>query len=96
MIDQSANFRAALTSLIPTHCQNKTIWLPCDTVMVPPHMLTDRGVSLCRIEQKPGEFIVVFPRAYTSSLATGYVVSESVYFATSSWLDLAKDDFRVS
>lgn len=94
--DQSANFRAALTSLIPTHCQNKTIWLPCDTVMVPPHMLTDRGVSLCRIEQKPGEFIVVFPRAYTSSLATGYVVSESVYFATTSWLDLAKDDFRVS
>lgn len=94
--DQSANFRAALTSLIPTHCQNKTIWLPCDTVMVPPHMLTDRGVSLCRIEQKPGEFIVVFPRAYTSSLATGYVVSESVYFATNSWLDLAKDDFRVS
>ncbi|XP_004519005.1 uncharacterized protein LOC101460227 [Ceratitis capitata] len=92
--DQSANFRAALTSLIPTHCQNKTIWLPCDTVMVPPHMLTDRGVSLCRIEQKPGEFIVVFPRAYTSSLATGYVVSESVYFATTSWLDLAKDDFR--
>lgn len=94
--DQSANFRSALTSLIPTHCQNKTIWLPCDTVMVPPHMLTDRGVSLCRIEQKPGEFIVVFPRAYTSSLATGYVVSESVYFATTSWLDLAKDDFRVS
>ncbi|XP_013106680.2 serine/arginine repetitive matrix protein 2 [Stomoxys calcitrans] len=92
--DQSANFRAALTSLIPTHCQNKTIWLPCDTVMVPPHMLTDRGVSLCRIEQKPGEFIVVFPRAYTSSLATGYVVSESVYFATTSWLDFAKDDFR--
>ncbi|XP_062127406.1 mucin-19 isoform X1 [Drosophila sulfurigaster albostrigata] len=92
--DQSANFRSALTSLIPTHCQNKTIWLPCDTVMVPPHMLTDRGVSLCRIEQKPGEFIVVFPRAYTSSLATGYVVSESVYFATMSWLDLAKDDFR--
>ncbi|XP_053953134.1 serine-rich adhesin for platelets isoform X1 [Anastrepha ludens] len=92
--DQSANFRSALTSLIPTHCQNKTIWLPCDTVMVPPHMLTDRGVSLCRIEQKPGEFIVVFPRAYTSSLATGYVVSESVYFATTSWLDLAKEDFR--
>lgn len=93
--DQSSNFRAALTSLIPTHCQNKTIWLPCDTVMIPPHMLTDRGVSLCRIEQRPGEFIVVFPRAYTSSLATGYVVSESVYFAASSWLDYAKEDFRV-
>ncbi|XP_055841325.1 uncharacterized protein LOC129908679 [Episyrphus balteatus] len=92
--DQSANFRSALTSLIPTHIQNKTIWLPCDTVMVPPHMLTDRGVSLCRIEQKPGEYVVIFPRAYTSSVSTGYVVSESVYFATSSWLELGKDDFR--
>ncbi|XP_053662700.1 mucin-17 [Anopheles marshallii] len=92
--DQNANFRAALTVLVPTHCQNKTIWLPCDTAMVPPHMLTDRSVSLCRTEQQPGQFVVVFPRAYTSSLCTGYAVSESVYFATNSWLDTAKEDFR--
>lgn len=31
---QSQNFRNALTSLVPSHCQNKTIWLPCDTAMV--------------------------------------------------------------
>nr|XP_019536014.2 LOW QUALITY PROTEIN: titin-like [Aedes albopictus] len=92
--DQNSNFRAALTQLVPTHCQNKTIWLPCDTAMVPPHMLTDRNVSLCRTEQQPGQFVVVFPRAYTSSLCTGYAVSESVYFASSSWLDTAKEDFR--
>ncbi|XP_058838693.1 titin [Topomyia yanbarensis] len=92
--DQNSNFRAALTALVPTHCQNKTIWLPCDTAMVPPHMLTDRNVSLCRTEQQPGQFVVVFPRAYTSSLCSGYAVSESVYFASSSWLDTAKEDFR--
>ncbi|XP_065074276.1 titin [Ochlerotatus camptorhynchus] len=92
--DQNSNFRAALTQLVPTHCQNKTIWLPCDTAMVPPHMLTDRNVSLCRTEQQPGQFVVVFPRAYTSSLCSGYAVSESVYFASSSWLDTAKEDFR--
>ncbi|XP_055532330.1 titin homolog [Wyeomyia smithii] len=92
--DQNSNFRTALTALVPTHCQNKTIWLPCDTAMVPPHMLTDRNVSLCRTEQQPGQFVVVFPRAYTSSLCTGYAVSESVYFASTSWLDTAKEDFR--
>lgn len=32
--EQSSNFRTALTSLVPSHCQNKTIWLPCDTAMV--------------------------------------------------------------
>lgn len=94
--EQSANFRGAFTALVPTHCQNKTVWLPCDTAMVPPHMLTDRGVSLCRTEQEPGEFVMVFPRAFTSSLCTGYAISESVYFATSSWLDTARDDFKVS
>lgn len=94
--EQSANFRSAFTSLVPTHCQNKTVWLPCDTAMVPPHMLTDRGVSLCRAEQEPGQFVIVFPRAYTSSLGTGYTISESVYFATNNWLDTAKSDFRVS
>lgn len=94
--EQSSSFRAAFTSLVPTHCQNKTVWLPCDTAMVPPHMLTDRGVSLCRTEQEPGQFVVVFPRAYTSSLCTSYTISESVYFASVSWLDTAKDDFKVN
>lgn len=94
--DQNSNFRKALTALVPTHCQNKTIWLPSDTAMVPPHMLTDKNVSLCRTEQEPGQYVVVFPHAYTSSLCSGYTVSESVYFATNSWLDTAKEDFYVS
>lgn len=93
--EQSAHLRSAMTSLVPSLVQNKTIWLPCDTAMVPPYMLTDRNVSLCRTEQHPGQFVVVFPRAYTSSLCTGYTVSESVYFADSSWLDTATEDFKV-
>lgn len=93
--EQSANFRSAFSKLLPIHCQNKTVWLPCDTAMMPPHMLTEEGVSLCRTEQEPGQFVVVFPRAYTSSVCTSYTISESVYFATVSWLDTAKDDFKV-
>lgn len=93
--EQSTNFRTAFTSLVPTYCQNKTVWLPCDTAMVPPHMLTDRRVSLCRTEQEPGQFVVVFPRAYTSNICTGYSISESVYFAPMSWLETAKEDFKV-
>lgn len=58
-------------------------------------MLTDRNVSLCRTEQQPGQYVVVFPRAYTSSVCAGYTVSESVYFATNSWLDTAHLDFKV-
>jgi protein Jumonji len=82
--------------LVPRYCRNKTIWLPSDTAMVPPPMLVKHGVSLCHTVQEPGQFILVFPRAFTSSICTGYLVSESVYFAQPSWLNTAEQVFRVS
>ncbi|XP_013199475.2 protein Jumonji [Amyelois transitella] len=84
--DQSAAFRGAVESLCQTSCQNKSIWLPSDITMIPPHFLLLSQVSLTRVEQNPGEYIIVFPKAYSSSISTGYTQSESVYFATNSWL----------
>jgi hypothetical protein len=94
--EYSSVFRSALTKLVPRYCKNKTIWLPSDTAMVPPPMLVKHGVSLCHTVQEPGQFILVFPRAFTSSICTGYLVSESVYYAQPSWLNTAEQVFRVS
>ncbi|KAJ0183989.1 hypothetical protein K1T71_000412 [Dendrolimus kikuchii] len=85
--EQSSAFRNAVSDLCPTVCQNKSVWLPSDVTMIPPNLLLKHNVSLSRVEQHPGEFIIVFPKAYSCSISTGYTVSESVYFATASWLD---------
>lgn len=58
--------------------------------------LLSRNVPLSRTVQRPGEFVLVCPRAYTSSLCTGYAVSESVYYATTDWLEGAQQDFKVN
>lgn len=87
-------FRSALTKLVPSYCRSKTLWLTSDTAMVPPSLLVKNGVSLCRTVQEPGQFIVVFPKAFTSSICSGYVVSESVYFAPSNWLTTAHQTFK--
>ncbi|KAJ8687429.1 hypothetical protein QAD02_023223 [Eretmocerus hayati] len=92
--EQSGTFREALTKMFPRHCKNKKIWLPSDTAMVPPTMLVSNGVPLCHTVQEPGQFIVVFPKAFTSSICTGYAVSESVYFAQQSWLSTADQVFQ--
>ncbi|XP_046688438.1 protein Jumonji [Homalodisca vitripennis] len=92
----SAQFRSAVMSLVPRLCRDKTLWLASDTAMVPPPLLVERGVSLSRIVQDPGQFIIVFPKAFTSSVCTGYLVSESVYFAQPSWLATAQNLFNVS
>lgn len=86
-------FHSTIKKIVPNYCRNKELWLPSDTVMVPPSLLVANNVSLCRIVQEPGQFIVVFPKVFTSSISTGYVVSESVYFAPSYWLKMAKGLF---
>lgn len=94
--DQSSEvFRSAVERLMPRYCLNKTIWLPSDTAMIPPPLLVKNGVPLCQTVQEPGQFILVFPKAFTSSICTGYLVSESVYFAQSSWLTTAEQVFKV-
>ncbi|XP_018575563.1 uncharacterized protein LOC108914273 [Anoplophora glabripennis] len=89
----SEMFHSALKNLVPNYCKNKELWLPSDTVMVPPSLLVENNVSLCRTVQDPGQFIVVFPKAFTSCISTGYVVSESVYFAPPYWLKTARGLF---
>ncbi|XP_059478000.1 protein Jumonji isoform X2 [Neocloeon triangulifer] len=90
----STSFKNAMTTIVPKYCRDKNIWLSSDTAMVPPEQLISHGVSLCRTVQEPGQFILVFPRAFTSSISTGYLVSESVYFAQPRWLKTAQAVFR--
>ncbi|XP_022118712.1 protein Jumonji [Pieris rapae] len=89
---QSDTFRIAVERLCPAFVQNKSVWLPSDIAMIPPDLLQD-SVSLCRAVQNPGEFIIVCPKAYSSSIATGYTISESVYFATLSWIHCLGETF---
>ncbi|CAG9821557.1 unnamed protein product [Phaedon cochleariae] len=87
-------FRAALGRVAPRLCRPEEPWLPSDTVMVPPKVLVENGVSLCRTVQEPGQFVIVFPKSFTSCLSTGYTVSESVYFAPAHWLKTARALFQ--
>ncbi|KAL1130644.1 hypothetical protein AAG570_011886 [Ranatra chinensis] len=90
----SDELRGALKGLLPRYVRDKAVWLASDIAMVPPALLVERGVALCRTVQEPGQFVLVFPKAFTSSICTGYVVSESVYFARPMWLDTAEKVFK--
>ncbi|XP_026331932.1 protein Jumonji isoform X3 [Hyposmocoma kahamanoa] len=92
--DQSEFFRKAVEELCPILCQNKSVWLPSDITMIPPKLLLEHNVSLSHVVQNPGEYIVVFPQAYSCSICTTLVVSESVYFATYEWLKSVNQVFQ--
>jgi len=55
---------------------------------VSPERLAQSGVSVSRIVQSAGEFVVVFPQSFTASVACGFSVSESLHLAPASWFPL--------
>lgn len=53
----------------------------------PPEYLIKNGIPVYKTYQHPGQFIIKFPKSYTSSVCLGFTVGESVNYATPNWLD---------
>ncbi|KAJ0989923.1 hypothetical protein J5N97_008279 [Dioscorea zingiberensis] len=58
------------------------------TTMFPPNILLEHNVPVYKAIQKPGEFIITFPRAYHSGFSHGFNCGEAVNFAIGDWFPL--------
>ncbi|XP_019098042.1 PREDICTED: lysine-specific demethylase JMJ706-like isoform X2 [Camelina sativa] len=55
------------------------------TTIFPPKILLDHNVPVYKAVQKPGEFVVTFPRAYHAGFSHGFNCGEAVNFAMGDW-----------
>ena len=53
--------------------------------MVPPGEAVKAGVNVCHLLQKPGTFVITWPRAYHAGFSHGVNCAESSNFATPDW-----------
>lgn len=58
------------------------------TTFFPPNTLVEHDVPVYKAVQKPGEFIVTFPRAYHAGFSHGFNCGEAVNFAIGDWFPL--------
>ncbi|KAL6911768.1 hypothetical protein ACP4OV_000573 [Aristida adscensionis] len=58
------------------------------TTIFPPNILLHHCVPVYRAVQRPGEFVVTFPRAYHSGFSHGFNCGEAVNFAMDEWFPL--------
>ncbi|XP_038905001.1 lysine-specific demethylase JMJ706 isoform X3 [Benincasa hispida] len=58
------------------------------TTLFPPSILLDHKVPVYRAVQKPGEFVITFPRAYHAGFSHGFNCGEAVNFAMGDWFPL--------
>ncbi|XP_057478687.1 lysine-specific demethylase JMJ13-like isoform X1 [Actinidia eriantha] len=58
------------------------------TTLFPPNILVEHDVPVYKAVQKPGEFVVTFPRAYHAGFSHGFNCGEAVNFAIGDWFPL--------
>ncbi|KQJ97939.1 lysine-specific demethylase JMJ706 isoform X2 [Brachypodium distachyon] len=58
------------------------------TTMFPPNILLDHSVPVYKAVQKPGEFVITFPRSYHAGFSHGFNCGEAVNFAIGDWFPL--------
>ena len=61
------------------------------TTMISPGLLKANGVEVFALDQREGEFVVTFPRAYHSGFNHGFNFCEAVNFATIDWLPFGEE-----
>ncbi|XP_072956870.1 lysine-specific demethylase JMJ706 [Typha angustifolia] len=60
------------------------------TTMFPPNVLFEHDVPVYKAVQKPGEFVITFPRAYHAGFSHGFNCGEAVNFAIGDWFRLGE------
>ncbi|KAE8713321.1 putative Zinc knuckle family protein [Hibiscus syriacus] len=55
------------------------------TTMFPPNILLQHNVPVYKAVQKPGEYVITFPRAYHAGFSQGCNCGEAVNFAIGEW-----------
>ena len=63
---------------------------------VPPDSLVEHGVPMTRCVQSSREFVLVFSGAYHCNISCGYTLSESVHYASMSWIPLGYQAAKVT
>ncbi|KZV45896.1 hypothetical protein F511_34964 [Dorcoceras hygrometricum] len=58
------------------------------TTLFPPNILLEHNVPVYKAVQKPGDYIITFPRAYHAGFSHGFCCGEAVNFAVGDWFPL--------
>lgn len=78
------------TGFFPTDRSKCSQFLRHKAFLASPRILANSGITLNRVAQLPGEFILTYPKGYHSGFNLGFNCAESINFATERWLPLGK------
>ena len=79
-------FEQVMVEAVPELMQSEKGLLYKMVTMLPPETALKAGVRVCHLLQRPGSFVITWPRAYHAGFSHGVNCAESSNFATPDWL----------
>ena len=64
------------------------------TTIISPQVLMQNNTFVCTAVQKPGEFVITFPRAHHAGFNNGFNIAEAVNFAPADWIPFGGDSIQ--
>ncbi|KAI8381320.1 PLU-1-like protein-domain-containing protein [Radiomyces spectabilis] len=83
----TAKFEASMKKAVPELFEQQPDLLFQLVTMLSPGRLLKDDVKVYAVDQRPGQFVVTFPKAYHSGFNHGFNFCEAVNFAPSEWVD---------
>ncbi|ORX58008.1 JmjC-domain-containing protein, partial [Hesseltinella vesiculosa] len=86
--DDTGKFEQTMRDAVPELFEQQPNLLFQLVTMLSPGRLLKEKVRVFAVDQRPGEFVVTFPKAYHSGFNHGFNFCEAVNFAPPDWVDL--------
>ncbi|KAM7216436.1 Lid2 complex component lid2 [Rhypophila decipiens] len=83
--EDSEKFENAMREAVPELFETQPDLLFQLVTLMPPEQLKKAGVRVYALDQRAGEFVITFPRAYHAGFNHGFNFNEAVNFAPSDW-----------
>lgn len=83
----AAKFEDFMKNLCPDLFMKQPDILHQLITLISPYKLTENGIEVFTANQKPGEFIITYPRVYHAGFNSGFNFNEAVNFTMTNWLD---------
>ncbi|KAF6210416.1 hypothetical protein GE061_013522 [Apolygus lucorum] len=83
-------FETVMKNVAPVLFEGQPDLLHDLSTTVNPNTLMDYGLTIFRTDQKAGEFVVTFPRAYHAGFNQGFNFAEAVNFAPADWIPIGR------
>ena len=83
--EDAERFEDAMREAVPELFESQPDLLYQLVTLLTPEQLKKKGVNLYAVDQRAGQFVITFPRAYHAGFNHGFNFNEAVNFAPSDW-----------